>query len=168
MFDVGPWIAALAALVDRRPAGRFLVGLGNLAHLAVADALAGRPAVSFFADVHLYAANRWTVDFLARRVPRLRFVYRWLEDAAVAAAGGEREDAAAGTDWTAAAAVPVVEVAPGFRPPLFISRGCFAKHVLNGGACFDGCPRDFRVPLRQGGRRFEAIVADCLTYLFER
>ena len=50
--------------------------------------------------------------------------------------------------------------------PLFTSRGCFAKHVLNGGACFDGCPRDFRVSLRQGGRRFEAVVADCVTYLF--
>ena len=60
----------------------------------------------------------------------------------------------------------MVTVAPGFRAPLFTSRGCFAKHVLNGGACFDGCPRDFRVPLRQGGRRFEAVVADCVTYLF--
>ncbi|MCX7031880.1 MAG: hypothetical protein NTU62_17415, partial [Spirochaetes bacterium] len=63
-------------------------------------------------------------------------------------------------------AVPIVTVAPGFRAPLFYSRGCFEKHVLNRGVCPVGCPRDFRVDLRQGGKRFEAVVKDCVTYLF--
>ena len=91
-------------------------------------------------------------------------------DAPGGTAMGGRADAAvetAGRDgWEGSARVPIVAVAPGFRAPLFVSRGCFAKHVLNRGACPAGCPRRFRVQLRQGGRRFEAVVQDCVTYLF--
>jgi hypothetical protein len=130
------------------------VGLANLSHLALARALEPQGNLGFFADFHLYTANRWTASFLAGSVPRLLFAYRWIED--------ERADAR----WQHGAAVPVVTIAPGFRAPLFYSRGCFAKHVLNGGACPAGCPRDFRTALVQGGRRYEAVVRDCVTYLF--
>ncbi len=164
MLETAPWIAALRELVASSPSARFAFGLNNVSHFAVVDALADRGSAWFFADVFLYAANRWTMAFLASRVPRLLFAYRWIEEAAVAGSAG-----VVGSDasrWAASAAAPVVTLAPGFRAPLFTSRGCFAKHVLNGGACFDGCPREFRVPLRQAGRRFEAVVADCVTYLF--
>jgi hypothetical protein len=117
--------------------------------------------VFFFADIHLYTANRWTAAFLAERVPRLLFAYRWIEESAP---GGPLP--AAGSGWEAGAAVPIVPVAPGFRAPLFVSRGCFAKHVLHGGACPGGCPRRFRTELRQGNRKLEAVVEDCVTYLF--
>ncbi len=155
MINTSPWVAALQALLEASPEVRFAIGLNNVSHLAVAEALSGLGNAWFFADVFLYTANRWTAALLAERVPRLLFAYRWIE--------GEQGEA----DWTGGAAVPVVAVAPGFRAPLFTSRGCFAKHVLNGGACFDGCPKDFRVPLRQGRRRLEVIVADCITYLFD-
>ncbi|HSV93629.1 MAG TPA: U32 family peptidase, partial [Desulfobacterales bacterium] len=162
MLDTGPWISALRELVESVPSARFVFGLNNVSHLAVADALAGQGTAWFFADVFLYTANRWTTAFLASRVPRLLFAYRWIEEAAVAAGVAGYD----GSRWAASSVVPVVTVAPGFRAPLFTSRGCFAKHVLNGGACFDDCPREFRVPLRQGGRRFDMVVADCVTYLF--
>ena len=154
MFDTRPWVTALERLAAALPGARLAVGLANLSHLAIAQQIAPLGSVQFFADVHLYTANRWTAAFLSERVPRLLFAYRWIED--------ERTDAG----WQSIAAVPVVTVAPGFRAPLFASRGCFAKHVLNQGACPAGCPRDFRVDLRQGGRRFQVVVEDCVTYLF--
>jgi putative protease len=154
MIDTAPWSAALRRLAGAQPSARFAVGLANLSHAAVAGELADLGNTFFFADVHLYTANRWTAAFLAERVSRLLFAYRWIEDDPLAAG------------WESGAAVPVITVAPGFRAPLFASRGCFAKHVLNQGACPAGCPRDFRVDLRQGGRGFQVVVEDCVTYLF--
>jgi putative protease len=154
MFETVRWTEALERLAAGKPDVRFAVGLANLSHLALADGLVPLRNVSFFADFHLYTANRWTAAFLLDRVPRLLFAYRWIED--------ERTDAR----WESGAAIPIVTIAPGFRAPLFTSRGCFAKHVLNRGTCTAGCPRDFRAELRQGGRRFEAVVQDCVTYLF--
>jgi putative protease len=161
MFDAAPWQAALLLLAASRPSTRLAVGLANLSHLSFTDALAELANVFFFADIHLYTANRWTAAFLAERVPRLLFAYRWIEESAP---GGPLP--AAGSGWEAGAAVPIVPVAPGFRAPLFVSRGCFAKHVLHGGACPGGCPRRFRTELRQGNRKLEAVVEDCVTYLF--
>lgn len=167
-FDAARWSAALARLARERPEARFAVGLANLAHLAIARELAEARNVAFFADVHLYAANRWTAAFLAESVRRLLFAYRWIEgDADGGAAAGLGRTAAPDADgWELTAAVPIVPVAPGFRAPLFVSRGCAAKHVLNGGSCPPDCPREFRLVLGQRGRRFEAVVRDCVTYLF--
>ncbi len=167
MDDTRPWTAALERLAAARPEARFAVGLANLAHLAIARDLGPLSGVCFFADFHLYTANRWTAAFLAENVPRLLFAYRWLEGDR---ADGPKERTALRDATERAGAwdspVPIVTVAPGFRAPLFVSRGCFAKHVLHRGICPVDCPRGFRVNLRQGGRRFEAVVQDCVTYLF--
>ena len=74
------WTGALERLAAGEPDVRFAVGLANLSHLAIAQELAPLRNVSFFADFHLYTANRWTAAFLFERVPRLLFAYRWIED----------------------------------------------------------------------------------------
>jgi putative protease len=170
MFDTVRWTEALERLAAGEPDVRLAVGLANLSHLAIAQELAPIQNVSFFADFHLYTANRWTAAFLFERVPRLLFTYRWIEDREPV--GGHEPASGPGAavgdvaGWEPVAVLPIVTIAPGFRAPLFYSRGCFAKHVLNRGACPEGCRRDFRVDLRQAGRRFEAVVQDCVTYLF--
>jgi hypothetical protein len=58
-----------------------------------------------------------------------------------------------------------VPVDPGFTPPLFYGLGCIAKHVVNDGACLDGCPRNFQAGLRQGKNRFRLVIRDCVSYL---
>jgi hypothetical protein len=59
-----------------------------------------------------------------------------------------------------------VRLSADFRPPLFYSLGCFARHSMNEGRCVDGCPKDFGGELRQGRNRFRLLVRDCVTYLF--
>ncbi len=65
-----------------------------------------------------------------------------------------------------AGAFSVVRLSADFRPPLFYSLACFARHVLNNGACMDDCPKDFTRDLRQGKNHFQLVVRDCVTYLF--
>jgi hypothetical protein len=166
MMDEGRWLAALERLADENPRTRFAVGLNNIGHLGFVDSLAARQNVVFFVDFSLYVANRFALDLLLRRVPRLAFAYSWIEDTEEGHAS-----------FVAAAELPVtlIRIAPGFRPPLFYSLGCFAKHVLNGGRCPDepprtgsqkGCPRDFIRELSQGRNRFQVVVKDCVSYLF--
>ncbi len=113
MLDPGGWARAVADLVRGHASTAFAVGVSNLAHLELADQLAAEPNAWFFVDFPFYVANRLTLDFLSRRVPRLLFAYGWIEDA---------EDGFAGGPGT----VPVLRVDRSFRPPLFYSLGCFA------------------------------------------
>lgn len=160
MLDDTEWFEALERLVDQNPGARFAIGLNNVGHLAFVDRLAARQNVVFFVDFSLYVANRFALCLLQRRAPRLAFAYSWIEDT---------------VEWPGALPVPLIRIASGFRPPLFYSLGCFAKHVLMSGSCPDeparpegqkGCPRDFSRDLTQGRNRFKLVVKDCVTYLF--
>ncbi len=155
MPDAAVWSEAVSALASERPGERLLVGIGNVAHAAIARALDGRPNVSFFIDFHLYVANRWTVSLLARLVRPLAFAFSWIE-------GDERDRKA----LEAAVGPGLLPVGPGFRAPLFYSRGCYAKHVLFGGRCPADCAKEFAAELRQGQATFEVQVRDCMTYVF--
>lgn len=167
VIDDGRWTEALRGLAEGYPDTRFAVGLNNLSHLAIASALAACRNVWFFADFYLYVANSRALSFIRERVPRLLFAYAWIE--------GEREAEGEAQDGGTMAhdggrpgtgGVPLVPLARDFRPPLFYSLGCFARHVSGAGKCREGCPKDFAGELRQGRNRFQLVVRDCVTYLF--
>jgi hypothetical protein len=146
------WCSALRRLLECNPEVRFALGLNNLSHVELARSLAGIPNAWFFADFFLYIANRSAVSLLKRLVRPLLFAYEWLEEGHE---GPSLNDA-----------VPVVRISGDFKPPLFYSFGCFARHVLKNGQCYDTCPKDFENELRQGSNRFKVVVRDCVTYLF--
>ena len=156
LLDDDRWTEALRGLAAAHPDTRFAVGLNNLSHIAIASTLSPQRNISFFADFYLYVANCRVLSFISAHVPRLLFAYAWIE--------GEKEEAA--RLLCGAAQAPVVLLDPGFRPPLFYSLGCFARHISGDGKCFDECEKDFARELRQGQNRFRMIVRDCVTYLF--
>ncbi|MCX7038230.1 MAG: DUF3656 domain-containing protein, partial [Spirochaetes bacterium] len=125
MMNDGQWLEALERLADENPGTRFAIGLNNVGHLGFVDRLAARPNVVFFVDFSLYVANRFALGLLSRRMPRLAFAYSWIEDTEA----GHASFAAALEGRAAEPRVPIIRIAPGFRPPLFSSLGCFAKHV---------------------------------------
>jgi hypothetical protein len=139
------------------------IGLNNLSHLAIASALRAHQNIAFFADFYLYVANHRALSLLSERVPGLLFAYAWIEGAR-----GEETKirAAAAAQHGGTRSVPVVALASDFKPPLFYSLGCFARHIPGEGKCLDDCPKDFEKELRQGRNRFRVVVRDCVTYLF--
>ncbi len=156
--DDAACISALESLVGGAKETKFALGLSNVAHLAFAQALERFENAWFFIDFPLYVANGDAFRFFANAcMKRLLFQYFWIE--------GDGEDYAF-LSGRLRDGPPLVRISPSFRPPLFHALGCFAKHVLNGGKCVEGCVRDYELPLRQGGRRFRLTVKDCVTYLF--
>ncbi len=150
-------LAALESLFGGAKEKKFALGLSNVSHLAFVKALERFENAWFFIDFPLYVANGDAFRFFAREVKRLLFQYFWIE--------GDGEDYAF-LSGRLSGGPPLVRVSPSFRPPLFHALGCFAKHVLNGGECVEGCGRDYGLSLRQGGRSFRLTVEDCVTYLF--
>jgi hypothetical protein len=159
ILDEREWAEALrgAAAGARQEGLDLAVGLNNLSHVALARQAAG-PGVRSFIDIFLYAANARTILALRELEPALLFAYTWIE----AGPGASAEDTRALSE----SGLPVVEISPDFQPPLFYSMGCFARHVLNSGKCFEDCPKDFTRSLRQGKNSFQVIVRGCVTWLF--
>ena len=151
------WPAELKRLSSAHPGARFAVGLSNVGHLALADELASTGDLYFFIDYYLYAANRRTVSFLEARVPRLLFIYSWIEGDE----GNHRSITGSGSR------APLVRIDASYTPPLFYSLGCLLRHGRGGGECLDGCPKDHAEEMRQGRNSFRVIVKDCVTYLFQ-
>jgi putative protease len=137
---------ALRNVLAENPGEKFAIGLNNISHLAIAEELAAAGNAWFYADFSLYVANSWALVLLRRRIPGLLFAYGWIE--------GETAPSAA------------LVITADFRPPLFYSLGCYQRHAVNDGKCFDDCPQYFAQPLWQGKNRFQLIVRDCVTYLF--
>jgi putative protease len=194
LLDDGRWTEALKGLAAGNPDVRFAVGLNNLSHVSIASSLRSSRNISFFADFYLYVANCRALSFIRERVPRLLFAYAWIEGAK-----GEETGIGCGAEPARPAEgsgnVPIVVIDSDFKPPLFYSLGCFARHVSGGGRCLGrpsansavprypaelsgspgsadlavpgyDCPRDFAGELRQGRNRFRMVVRDCVTYLF--
>jgi putative protease len=155
LLDEGPWIDAVRRLAGRHADTRIAVGLNNVSHLAFVTALSETTNAWFFGDFYLYAANDRALRLLRNRVPRFLFAYEWLEE--------DRTQTAPSSVHPPAG---TVRLSADFRPPLFYSLGCFARHSMNEGRCVDGCPKDFGGELRQGRNRFRLLVRDCVTYLF--
>jgi putative protease len=183
--DIGEYEALVrrrvGEMVDEGEA--VVLGLDALHHIAFAKSLVeefcnrdpGAHVLRFFLDIHLYVANRLTLETFAS-LPwlseRLSFAYYYLEagesDLSVLRAvldgqefSSDGEGFAQGRSWPALAAVD-----PSFEPPLFLSSGCLRKHHAEGGICPADCDRHWIGHLRDRTRRYVAIVADCVSMLF--
>jgi putative protease len=162
----------LVELASAHPDQSFAVGLSNLAHLSLARELGNLTNVAFFVDFYLYAANRFTVDFLRRWLANLLFIYHWLE-------GGEEDSRLLA--GALAEEVPLVRIGTDFRPPLFYGMSCprgqgalppkeraggeEPAYRASASPCRD-CPGGFTLPLTQGRNRFLLRVQDCTAYLY--
>lgn len=172
--------------------GRLVLGLDALHHVAFARELLASgldvSRLSFFGDIHLYAANRLSRAVYSRFIPQLDFIYEYLELPFFNSSKPKKgyfedeilpaeEEADAGEDRSplqplgaspnapdsASIGAPIGE---GFEPPLFISRGCFIRHHLGGGSCPPSCTKSLRLRLADRGRRYVLLVEDCVTMLF--
>jgi len=157
MMDDDAWSTTLQTLLDGQPNVRFAIGLNNVGHLDLAGRLANHANCFFFVDFHLYVANLCALTFLTEKIARLLFAYSWIEadEGSFSQIAGEQR------------LPPVVGISGDYRPPLFYSLGCYERHALGRGRCRDECQKDFIHELRQGKNRFDVVVKDCVTYLFQ-
>ncbi len=131
------------------------LGLGALHHLPIARQLrAGFPEagdrLAFFIDFNLYVANELSFASLSELLPGIEFAYRYIE-------------AEGRADFDDIRAAPCGR---GFEPPLFQSLGCLLKHHVSDGVCPNPCGKSWSAVLDDRGRRYRAIVEDCVTTLF--
>ena len=157
---VADW-PSYAASVEKLVAGclgegkKIVVGIDALHHLPLALKLRALDPdgklLSFYGDIHLYCANSRALAFWRKAVPGLVFSYAWIEDGEGAALHGVEGMAEAGAD---------------FEPPLFMSRGCYARHDLFGGKCPPSCPKRYSYRLSDRERRYRVVVDGCITMLF--
>lgn len=118
------------------------IGLNNIGQINFAKA---HPEFSYFIDIWLYAANRFSSRLFYENIPNLIGGYLWFE----------RKQWSNNWVWR-----PSVT---NFEPPYFISRTCY-RHDALGEEC-RGCKRKYDYKLSQTPDRFILKVRSCLTVL---
>lgn len=118
------------------------IGLNNIGQIKFAKS---HPEFSYFADIWLYAANRFSSRLLYENIPNLVGGYLWFE----------RKQWS--KNWIFTPSVT------NFEPPYFISRTCY-RHDALGEEC-RGCKGKYDYTLSQSPDRFTLKVRSCLTVM---
>lgn len=118
------------------------IGLNNIGQINFAKA---HPEFDYFADIYLYAANRFSSQVLYENIPNLVGGYLWFERK-------QRSE-----NWVFAPTVT------NFEPPYFISRTCY-RHDAMGEEC-TGCKGKYDYYLSQTPDKFLLKVRNCLTVM---
>jgi hypothetical protein len=132
-------------------------GLNNIEHVAWLDRLRDIENAYFFVDYALYCANRMAFSFFQAAIPRLLFQFYWVE--------GSKDDYDDLKSELKESGQSLYFIEREFRPPLFISRGCYLRH--NRDQKCDSCPSIYKENIRQNQMRMRVVVSDCITYVFK-
>ena len=162
VFDTGRYFREVIDFIRNHEETDFVLGLCNPAHIFRTKELSELDNVSFFIDYGLYCANTAAFRYFTERIPRLRFVYYWIE-------GTEKDMNRLEESATSAGRSPQLTVAgEDFKPPLFISRSCIRRHAL-GGRCGECGKSGIKaIELKQQQNEFIACSRECITYLIQK
>ncbi len=159
LFNSQAYLKQLVNMIESGSTIHFVLGLNNPTHLEWVSKLSKYENVSFFVDYGLYTANSYAYRFFTERIPKLEFCYFWIE--------GSWEEYLSLIQSTGDTGVPLYFIGQSFAPHLFLSRGCYTNN-LNGGTCPASCSRRFTYSLTQGSRKYQVVVKDCITWLFNK
>ncbi len=159
LFNSQAYLKQLVNMIESGSTIHFVLGLNNPTHLEWVSKLSQYENVSFFIDYGLYTANSYAYRFFTERIPKLEFCYFWIE--------GSWEEYLSLIQSTGDTGVPLYFIGQSFTPHLFLSRGCYTNN-LNGGTCPASCSRRFTYSLTQGSRKYQVVVKDCITWLFNK
>jgi collagenase-like PrtC family protease len=149
---------------------RLYLGIDALHHLSFARSLLEslprqeKELLGFFLDMHLYAANRFSLSAFAAMLPELAFAYSYIEL--------KEEEAILESKLISERCdpdeLPCLSVGRGREriAPLFYSLGCLKKHHVDHGLCPPLCSRRMERILSDRDRRYIALTEDCVTMLF--
>ncbi|MBF0103871.1 MAG: U32 family peptidase [Deltaproteobacteria bacterium] len=149
--DEASYFAGLKDMIADNAQTSFVLGLNNVHHIYYARQLATNDNVSFFIDVYLYAANRFSLTLYHQLIPRLRFAYFWPE--------GTRAEFESLRDVSP---IPLVNMSDRQTLPLFISYGCLKKQPV----CPKNCLGKDRFTVKNAGQSFEVLIDNCVAYVF--
>lgn len=159
LFNSRNYFKKLVSMIESDRHTPFVLGLNNVTHLEWVTSLAEYENVSFFIDYGLYTANSYAYRYFIERIPKLAFCYFWIE--------GSWEEYLSLMQSAGETEVPLFFTGKSFSPHLFLSRGCYTNN-LNRGTCPASCSRNFTYSLIQGSRKYQVVVKDCMTWLFNR
>lgn len=167
--DTEAYMASIATLTESMLAEGvpIMIGIDAIHHVALARKLVTSAALEdrshllgFYGDIHLYMANPLTLAYYSRVIPRLLFAYRWIEGEK-SSGPQESPGSAANPDHP-----PLVDVGPGFNPPLFLSKACLLRHHIGGGSCPVPCGKKMNSTVKDRERRYVTLVEDCISMMF--
>ncbi len=144
-----------------------MIGIDALHHVALAKKIVKSAAskqrshlLGFYGDIHLYVANPLTLAYFSQAIPRFLFAYRWIE-------GEKSTGPLESPDSAKSPGMPLlVDVGPGFNPPLFLSKACLLRHHLGGGSCPMPCGKKMNSTIKDRDRRYVTVVEDCISMMF--
>jgi putative protease len=98
---------------------RIFLGVNNLHHIKIVEKLIKHPNVFSFVDFFFYIANKLTIGFILKELPKVMFGYFWIE--------GNVSDY---EYLKQVSGFPLFRIDRSFRPPYFFHAGSFAKESL--------------------------------------
>ncbi len=134
-----------------------VIGLNNIGHLLPVQKLIEKEGVYYYIDIFFYIANGYT----------LHEVTRFLKKEPVCACYWVEGDSVGYTKLQELGIVPLMRIKDTSQIPLFISRSCYAKEVLQK-PCAE-CNKEIqRYNIEQSGKGYTLYIENCMNYLIQQ
>jgi len=133
----------------------FILGINATWHFYLYKKLINNENTFFFFDFYIYIANKYSYLYYSK-FDKVLFGFYYIEDAKLIESKIKTDDN-----------FPLFEIFD-FNPPLFISRGCLQRNLINSNKCSDNCRKKYLYEFKNQKKEFLYIIDECISYLFEK
>ncbi len=155
------YIELIEKLIVRNKKYIYIFGINSSWHFHFYKKYLNDPNIFFYFDFYIYIANIFSYKYYSNYIKSL-FGLFWIEFKDEIKEEIKNNKLASEINKS----LSLFEIKE-FNPPLFISRGCLERNILNDFVCPKNCKKKYIYKIQNQKNQFLYIIQNCISYLFK-
>lgn len=165
IYNEDQYLKSIERMINENKEFIFIFGINSSWHFYLYKKYMENLNIFFFFDFYIYISNRFSLQYYANFEKSL-FGNYWIEfqdEIKKTLTKNMNESYDKKENFTNFNLFEIKD----FDIPLFISRGCINKNVMNNFSCPQNCPKNYLFKLKNQKNDYIYIIENCISYLFK-
>jgi len=165
IYNEDQYLKSIERMINENKEFIFIFGINSSWHFYLYKKYIENLNIFFFFDFYIYISNRFSLQYYANFEKSL-FGNYWIEfqdEIKQTLTKNLNESYDKKENFKNFNLFEIKD----FDIPLFISRGCINKNVINNFSCPENCPKNYLFKLKNQKNDYIYIIENCISYLFK-